>query len=327
MVLMRSAIAVLALLMVSLGTTAAVAQQTPRAPVAPRAPEAPRAARAPLTFGFRLDPGPPLAVLAVMPGSPVEAAGIRAGDILVSVDGQEATIESVHSAARRASPGEAVRFRIRRDDRDREVLVVPRAGAFVYAPHPTPAPQPRGRERIVIIDPDSIRALTRLYLDGAREALKLYGELDLDLNLDLGELGDGTHIYRFHFDSLGAALREGLLGIEPQLRELGELHLDMPPVEVDFQGSGALPGARLTDLNDDLARYFPGTGDGILVLSVRSGSRADEAGLEAGDVIVEFDGEGVGELSELRGAFHRRDEPHTLEVVRRGERLTLRLPS
>lgn len=323
---MRSEIAVLALLMVSLGTTPAVAQ-TPRPPEAPRAPAPPRAARAPLTFGFRLDPGPPLAVLEVMPGSPVEAAGIRAGDILVSVDGRSATFELVHSVARRTSPGDTVRFRIRRDGREREVVVVPRARAFVYAPQPTPAPRPHARERIVVIDPDSIRALTRLYLDGAREALKLYGELDLDLKLDLDELGDGSHVYRFHFDSLGAALREGLLGIEPQLRELTELHLDMPPVEIDFQGSGALPGARLTDLNDDLARYFPGAGDGILVLSVRSGSRADEAGLEAGDVIVEFDGEGVGELSELRGAFHRRDEPHTLEVVRRGERLTLRLPS
>jgi len=292
------------------------AQESPRAAQVPRAPQVPMA---PLTFGFLLKSGPPPVVIEVMPGSPVERAGVREGDILVTVNGQSATVTRVQSAARRIAPGDTVRIRIRRGGRERDIVVVPEARQFGRAP--------RGREhgKIVFVDPDSIQAMVKLYLDGAREALKLHGDLDLDLDVDIDADGDGPRVYRFHMDSLNGAIREQMRGLEFKLRDLGEFRFELPEIDIDLGGLAVVPGARLTDLNDDLARYFPGAEGGALVLSVRPDSPAGRAGLQAGDVIVGLDGDSIDELGDLHRDLRGRDREHELSIVRRGERLTLRL--
>ncbi len=62
-------------------------------------------------------------------------------------------------------------------------------------------------------------------------------------------------------------------------------------------------GVRAEDMDDDLAAYF-GTdgGRGVLVLRVDEGSAAVRAGLKAGDVILEVNGEPVNSTQELRRA-------------------------
>jgi len=318
---MRIRIPLLLVLLGCLAATTAAAQQPPRAPRPVQVPQTPQAPRAPLRFGFMLESGPPPVVLEVMPASPAERAGVREGDILVTIEGQSATVGRVQSVARRIAPGDTVRIRIRRDGRERDVRVVPEVRRYARVP--------RGREhgKIVLVDPDSIQAMVKLYLDGAREALKLHGDLDLDLDLDLDidEGGDRPFVYRFHADSLGKAIREQMQALGPQLRELGELRFDLPQIDIDLQGLAVVSGARLTDLNDELARYFPGAEGGALVLSVRAGSPAARAGLQAGDVIVGLDGESIEELGDLHRDLRDRDRAHELSVVRRGERLTLRL--
>jgi membrane-associated protease RseP (regulator of RpoE activity) len=322
MVLMRKAIYLLLLsLLTGLAAVPAAAQVTPRTPAAPRTPRpAPRPVPRPaprVTFGFLLRSGPPPVVMEVMPESPAERAGFEEGDVLIAVDGQTATVESVRDAAHEASPGEAVRFRVRRDGREREISVVPETGRFARG---------RGRDRLVVIDPDSIRGLVKLYLDGARQALELGDiKLDFDLDLDVDVDGEGPRVYRFHMDSLARQLREQLRGLEPQLRELEGMRFDVPAVDIDLQGMAVVSGARLTDLNDELARYFPGADGGALVLSVREGSAADRAGLEAGDVIVAYDGDAIDALRDLHRDLRRRGGSHELTVVRRGERVDLRL--
>jgi len=60
-------------------------------------------------------------------------------------------------------------------------------------------------------------------------------------------------------------------------------------------------GVRLTDVNADKARELKLPGEsGALVTKVESDSPAAKAGLEANDVILEFDGERVRSVAELR---------------------------
>lgn len=78
---------------------------------------------------------------------------------------------------------------------------------------------------------------------------------------------------------------------------VGELKLKtwFGPKDFLFQtGKGGYLGVQLHSLNKDLAKYFGVKPDeGALILKVEEKSPAEEAGLKAGDVIVELDGEDV----------------------------------
>lgn len=300
-------------------TPAPPSRPAPPTTPAPPAPPAPPA-RQRLAFGFMLDFGPPLTVREVIPGSPAARAGIQEGDVLVSVDGRAATVASIREVGRRAAPGQEVRFRIRRSGREEVVTVVPAA-----RPTALITPSPRHPEHIVIVDADSVQALVKLYLDGARETLELHGLEDLHFDFDFDE--DAIKLGNFDWDSLGKALEELGPAIEKMTREMEGMTFDMraPEIAISVEGIGFLPGARLSALEPDLAGYFPGAERGLLVLSVRPGSRSAQAGLEAGDVIVEIDGDPVEDLGDLRRALSPGNEPHELAVVRHGERRMITL--
>lgn len=64
---------------------------------------------------------------------------------------------------------------------------------------------------------------------------------------------------------------------------------------------------------------------GLKLTGVRAGSPADVGGLEAGDVIVEFDGKPVKDLFEYSNALyaHKPGDEVGIVVLRAGKRLTL----
>jgi S1-C subfamily serine protease len=66
-------------------------------------------------------------------------------------------------------------------------------------------------------------------------------------------------------------------------------------------------------------------GQGVLVADVVTGSPAEEAGLQSGDVIVAVDGTPVGNVDELQTAIMYRAPGETvvLTVIRAGEELTI----
>lgn len=72
-------------------------------------------------------PGVP--IRAVLPGSPADQAGLRAGDVLTSLDGRWTTsIGDTFAAAATVAPGRAVEVAIVRDGQPRTVKVAPRDG-------------------------------------------------------------------------------------------------------------------------------------------------------------------------------------------------------
>ena len=77
-------------------------------------------------LGLRPDLGAPI-VDQVSPGKPAEAAGMRAGDRIVAVDGRAARSPSDVAGATHAKPGTPLVFRIARDGREFDLTVVPEA--------------------------------------------------------------------------------------------------------------------------------------------------------------------------------------------------------
>lgn len=82
-------------------------------------------------------------------------------------------------------------------------------------------------------------------------------------------------------------------------------------------------GVQLQELNEDLAAYFPGAEKGgALVLEVVKDSPAEDAGLKAGDVIVQIDDEAVADpedVIDLLGDYDAGDKVQ-LAYLRKGSR-------
>lgn len=91
-------------------------------------------------------------------------------------------------------------------------------------------------------------------------------------------------------------------------------------------GASRRIGVGTTQLTKQLADYFGvTTGRGLLVTEVGEGSPAARAGLKAGDVITEVDGQAVGTVSDLMRALNSRDAGEvTLTITRDKHQRTIR---
>ena len=82
-----------------------------------------------LTLGEPTETGSGVAIRTVRPGSPAEAAGLKAGDILTTLDGRwTTTVADVYAAANGATPGQPVEAVILRDGQEMKLQVKPVAG-------------------------------------------------------------------------------------------------------------------------------------------------------------------------------------------------------
>ena len=87
-------------------------------------------------------------------------------------------------------------------------------------------------------------------------------------------------------------------------------------------------GAVIATLNEDLAEKLDiETEEGVVILSVRDGSPADDAGLQKGDVIVSVDGETVDGISDVTQTVRGAEAGDMLTIVvdREGESAALSL--
>lgn len=120
----------------------------------------------------------------------------------------------------------------------------------------------------------------------------------------------------------------------------GDFHFEMPPIpniDVDIPNfavvvvqSSARSGLMVENLTPQLAEFFGAKdGKGVLVRSVEKGSRADKAGLRAGDVIVRVGDQAVHDTSDFTHVFHARSAGSVnVEVIRdrKAQSITIMLP-
>ena len=103
--------------------------------------------------------------------------------------------------------------------------------------------------------------------------------------------------------------REGDLHIEiPPIPPMPNMpDFDMPNVGVVVVHSSMRSGLMVENLTPQLGEFFGArSGHGVLVRSVEKGSRADKAGLRAGDVIVRVGDQPVNDTSDFTHALHTR---------------------
>lgn len=67
----------------------------------------------------------PMLIKAAVPGSPAHRAGLRAGDVVLRINGHELTDRGAGRFFDRLSPGSAVRFEVRRGGRTLTIPIVP----------------------------------------------------------------------------------------------------------------------------------------------------------------------------------------------------------
>jgi serine protease Do len=101
----------------------------------------------------------------------------------------------------------------------------------------------------------------------------------------------------------------------PPARERRRLFPPLPPREREMRGGGHL-GVETQQMDDDLAAYFGTSGGrGVLVTGILADSPADDAGLHAGDVILEVDGKAVGSPAELLSAVREKSSGDQVQLL------------
>jgi len=117
----------------------------------------------------------------------------------------------------------------------------------------------------------------------------------------------------------------------PRLEQLprGDFRFEVPDSNnvFVFPGASRRLGVTVSSLNKQLGDYFGvADGKGVLIENVAENSPAAKAGLKAGDVIVEIEGEAVSNQADLtRGLSKKAEGEIALTFVRDRQRQTVRL--
>jgi predicted metalloprotease with PDZ domain len=180
-------------------------------------------------------------ILKVIDDSPAERAGVRAGDVVLELDGRPVTAANqLVEKVEQLRPGDNLQMRVRRGDETLELTV-------------TLAERP----------------VRRSY----QTVLNLTTDADPDHDLQAHWTGDWVRMP------------------DDRLENVFVLRLGSPRAHL---------GVGIQELSDGLRGYFGvAAGSGVLVSEVHEGTPAAEAGLKAGDVMVELGGEAISSQASL----------------------------
>ncbi|HEX6589728.1 MAG TPA: PDZ domain-containing protein [Longimicrobiales bacterium] len=297
----------------------------------------------------------------VREGSGAAEAGVRPGDVIVSIDGERANVRRMSELAEGLEVGDEVRLVVRRDGRERTLDVTAQEDVCPLRTMLSPEPftvicaTRDSSDDGVAVDDECEHEFVYSLREGMSE---LREKMPFRVFTEEGDSGtwirffgpDGPHDSIFvDLDSVRmmseviALQLDSLRRVIPFTFEMADsVRMLMPSIEMDLRdaseemhahglmlrslelGARALAGASLTELNDDLAEYFDAD-EGVLVTHVEDGTPAARAGLRGGDVIIEVNGDDVDDLGDVRRAAARAEGPLDLTVTRRGERRTVRI--
>ena len=231
----------------------------------------------------------------VVEGGPAAKAGLQKGDVIVRFDSEQVTSAAkLQRLIAEAAPEQAVRLTILRGGAEREVTVK------------------LGRREEGAFENFQLPEGHAFQFDGEEwkkqsEAWKKFGDEWKKQGEQWQKQGEA---WKLHNEELRRQLE------------------NMPRGNFAFAfASGRRIGVATTALTEQLADYF-GVSErrGLLVTSVAADSPAAKAGIKAGDVITEADGEKVDEAAELSRVIGRKDEGDvTLSIVRDRARRTVRV--
>jgi membrane-associated protease RseP (regulator of RpoE activity) len=308
---------------------APLAPEAPEAPLALLAPEAPLAPESPEAL---LTPEAPEALEAPVPpqeptpapAPPAVATTLYVSGNFLGVSTEEVTRENMQRYGLSGEPrGVGVRTVVKGSPAEKAGL--------------------RANDVIVRFDGEqvtSVRKLTRLIRESAPDhtaritVLRGGAEQEVSAKLTHREpflSASGEGLFGLSDDVLGDAMRLG----DEAWRNSEEGRRAQEKLERSWEGMARRHprlfgptrriGVETNALGKQLADYF-GVTHGVLVNSVEAGSPAEKAGLKAGDIVTEADGQKVEDADDLVRALSAKDEGEvTLTVVRDRNRRTVRV--
>jgi S1-C subfamily serine protease len=282
---------------------------------------------------------PAVMVTGVMKGAPAERAGLREGDLLLRVNGRRAMDEGLAWMAHRLEPGDTVHLAVLRDDQEREFraiagqrpsglpLVTTRMdeapNAFVFGPQPSRVFR-TGHDSVIVCSGDA----TSAFMSAAGVQVRISAARVDSLRQEIAR-----HVLRARVtaDSIfvDTVTRNYIVRMSPgggALVVAGSTSIPFVSPKDLGVGSRAVAGAEFTPLNQDLARYFRGARQGLLVIQVAPGTPAAHAGLRPGDVITRAGDQAITSIADLRRVVAFGTRPVSLDVVRAGQHRVLSLP-
>lgn len=244
----------------------------------------------------------------------LDGGGLEASDLpVVRLIGDTLMARNLHATGFRPARGYWVAYddgraeyrRIRRfpdDGMDRRVLELLRCAATNQAAAPAAAPVPPGRVRVDLhalqVRADSLReviARRALSREDVEAVIRMRGEPIVDVASAPEVDGPRREVSVFTFSDHVAAAERGVAGAE------------------------------FVEMEPELAEYFRGVGDGLLVLRVAEGSPAARAGLRPGDVVTSAAGRPMHAVGQLRALLALPGEV-ALRVVRHGRTREITIP-
>lgn len=286
-------------------------------------------------------------IVEVRPGSPAARAGLRAGDVLVALNGrtpEEGFVRLVGGLR----PGDPVEAVVERDGTRRDFR-------FEAGSRPSPAGAPSTYRVLVRADTlaermyramDSLRlriaagegsrAVVRLGRRPTDSAAEATGFWHLDGPTEVRELvrapelpggwraAEGGHPFRLLFvegDTLPPPAPARVPGMAGGAADAA---VTLRPLAPYALGANRVAGAEIVELKPELAEYFA-VERGVLVVDVPAGTPAARAGLQPGDVLTAVGAVAVGSLAEVRRALAQPRDSLALRVVRKGAPLRVML--
>jgi len=340
------------------------AQDTPAAPPTPRAPAAVAVApTAPPQQAAVVAPAPPAqwvsAASAVPPAAPPSLAPAQVAPapsaVLAPAPPTQAVPAMAYAPAPPQGPGEVTIFHfgdnflgvsvedVTRENMGRyQMSGEPRGVGVRSVVKGSPAEKAGLRENDVILRFDgeavtTTRKLNRLLGESAPEHTARLtirrggGEQEISVTLGKREFGRefggmiDADVWRRQAEEMSKNSEQWKRQGEDARRKLEEWQRKNPGGVFTLFGGGRRVGISTNALGKQLADYF-GVEHGALVTSVEPDSPAARAGLKAGDIVTEVDGERVEDAGDLSRAINRKDEGEvTLTVVRERNRRTVRV--
>lgn len=229
-----------------------------------------------------------VAVASVVPDSPAAKAGLQQNDVILRFDGEAVTSpRKLQRLISEAAPGHAARLTVWRGGSEREITATL----------------------------------------GSREGARVFG---------FGRTPGGQEFrwndeeWKKRAEELQRYQREWQQNGEEWRKRSEELQKrfeQMPRGNFTFFNAGRRIGVQTTALTEQLADYF-GVSErrGLLVTAVTENGPAAKAGIKAGDVIVEAEGEKLSSSGELSRVINRRETGEVaITIVRDRNRRTVRV--
>jgi membrane-associated protease RseP (regulator of RpoE activity) len=275
---------------------------------------------------------PRIRITGVRPGSPAARAGLRPGDLLLSLDGRDPG-RGLGPILRALEPGDTVALVVLRDGRERTIRL--RAG--------TRPAELRGPEaRWVTVRADTLLVGT---LRGDSLAAHMFRAMD-SLRVRIRPRRNAPPRLPEAATAPAPPWQAGAEGLIRLIREEAAAGPTVPkPLPAPPPGASPAPeppedpgreatvtlrplapyalgrnraaGAEVVELKPELAAYFDVEG-GVLVVEVAPGTPAARAGLRPGDVLTRVGGVDVASMGHVRAGLAQPRDSVPVRLVRKG---------